>query len=164
MNLPQITLSPELPEHDAAVEELSAIAFGPGRFTRTAFRLREGVPSRPDLSFVAHLNGRLIGSVKLTDILVGSRRSLLLGPLVVIPEFKNAGYGRALMEHVVNAARKLGEESIILVGDAPYYGRFGFEKVPHGSMRMPGPVDPQRLLVCYLQENPQELSGDIRSI
>ena len=116
MNLPELTIKPELPEHEAAVEEMAAVAFGPGRFARTAFRLREDVPSRPDLSYVGYLDGKLIASVKLTDILVGEGRSLLLGPLVVSPEYKNLGYGRALMAHAIEVARSKGEGVSILTG------------------------------------------------
>ena len=164
MTSTNITISPERPSHEEAVEHLSEIAFGPGRFARTAFRLREGVASRSDLSFVAFLEDCLVGSVKLTDIMVGAERSLLLGPLVVKPTYKNCGFGQLLMKHAVDAARQVGESSIILVGDEPYYGRFGFEKLAFGSVTMPGPVDPNRLLVCHLQETRQSLHGDVRKI
>ncbi|MDJ0613127.1 MAG: N-acetyltransferase [Rhizobiaceae bacterium] len=149
----------EKPENAEAVEELSAIAFGPGRFARTAFRLREGVASIPELSFVLYHQGELIGSVKLTRIKVGEQDSLVLGPLVVKPDFKNCGFGKSLMEKAVEAARGAGESHIILVGDEPYYARFGFEKVPPGNILMPGPVDPHRLLVCYLQESSDAVTG-----
>lgn len=164
MNPTDITISAHLPEHEEDVEKLAEAAFGPGRFARTAFRLREGVPPRNDLSFVAYLEGRLVGSVILTDIMVGDARSLLLGPLVVIPEYKNFGFGRQLLRHCVEVAGDLGETSILLVGDEPYYGKFGFKTVPHGSIQMPGPVDPRRLLVCYLRDESPELAGDVRRI
>ena len=149
----------EKPELLEAVDELSAIAFGPGRFARTAFRLREGVLSIPALSFVLFHGGELTGSVKLTRIKVDGEDSLVLGPLVVKPEYKNCGFGKQLMEKAVDAAKVAGEKHIILVGDEPYYGRFGFQKVPLGDITMPGPVDPHRLLICYLQNGAEPLKG-----
>ena len=149
----------EKPELADAVEELSAVAFGPGRFARTAFRLREGVLSIPELSFVLFHEGELTGSVKLTRIKVGETDSLVLGPLVVKPDFKNCGFGKQLMEKAVDAAKAVGEKHIILVGDEPYYGRFGFQKVPLGDITLPGPVDPHRLLICYLQDEEASLKG-----
>jgi predicted N-acetyltransferase YhbS len=149
--------------HLDAVEKLAAIAFGPGRFTRTAFRLREGVQSLSDLSFVCFLGEEMIGAIKLTDIKIGDYDSLLLGPLVVTPEYKSAGYGKLLMERAVGAARDAGHQSILLVGDEPYYGKFGFKKVKHGMIEMPGPVDPHRLLICMLQpDDTTEISGQAR--
>lgn len=152
-------ISLEKPELSEAVEELSAIAFGPGRFARTAFRLREGVSSIPGLSFVLFYEGELTGSVKLTRIKVDGADSLVLGPLVVKPEYKSCGFGKQLMEKAVDAAKAAGEKHIVLVGDEPYYGRFGFQKVPFGDITMPGPVDPHRLLICYLQDKAEALKG-----
>jgi len=149
----------EKPEIAEAVEKLSAMAFGPGRFARTAFRLREGVSSIPELSFVLYHQDELAGSVKLTRIKIDDQDSLVLGPLVVKPEFKNCGFGKCLMEKAVDAARMEGEAHIILVGDEPYYGRFGFVKVPQGNIIMPGPVDPHRLLICYLTDGAKPVTG-----
>lgn len=163
MNIQSVILSPETPELEFAVEHLAEVAFGPGRFARAAFRLRENRESRPELSFVARLDGELVGAVKLTDILIGKRASLLLGPLVVTPKCKNHGVGHMLMNKAVDEARAAGHESILLVGDEPYYGRFGFEKVPFGSVTMPGPVDPNRLLICYLQDTSESAQGNVTS-
>lgn len=162
MTSPQTYLTPELPEHAHLVEALSETAFGPGRFTRTAFKIREGVPHEQDLSFVLFHEGVLVGSVRLTKIRIGDAPSLLLGPLVVSPEFKNVGFGKMLMERAVDASRELGHGSILLVGDAPYYQRFGFEQVPRGDITLPGPVDYARLLICYLHDGPEPLKGMVR--
>lgn len=164
MNIaPKTLVVTEKPEDFELVEKLAEDAFGPGRFTRTAFRLREGVPHEPDLSFVTWSDGKPIASVKLTKIWIGDQEALLLGPLVVLPEYKSKGYGAELMKTAVSAARSKGHSCILLVGDLPYYERFGFKVVKPGKITMPGPVDPHRLLVCMLQENEQELSGSVTS-
>ncbi len=145
----EITL--EQPQHFEVVEKLTAEAFGPGRFTRSAFRLRENVPHEPDLSFVVHVGDQLVGSVKLTRIKIGNAEALLLGPLVVAQSHKNSGIGKLMMETSVAAAQKTEFGAILLVGDLPYYQRFGFEKVERGNILLPGPADPDRILICPLQ-------------
>ena len=145
-------IKPESPDDYDAVEALAEQAFGPGRFARSAFRLREGVMHEPDLSFTLHRSGRLVGSVKLTKILIGEDEALLLGPLVVDHECKSEGVGAALMREAVSAATVAGHEAILLVGDFDYYKKFGFEQVAHGQIKMPGPADPARILLCPLVE------------
>ncbi|MBK5951191.1 GNAT family N-acetyltransferase [Rhodobium orientis] len=151
---PQIEL--ESPGDDADIEALHETAFGPGRFARTAFRLREGVPHDPALSFVVRRDGGLVGSVRLTPIDIGGVSGLLLGPLAVLPAFKNNGIGKALVRHSVAAARAgmaaSGHRLVLLVGDEPYYGPLGFKRARPGALTLPGPVDPYRLLLAELQE------------
>jgi len=132
------------------IEDLQAEAFGPGRFARTAFRIRENVPHRADLSFVGLIGPRVAGSIRLTPIMIGETKALLLGPLTVSPDFKNRGLGKALMRAAMDAASAAGEKAVLLVGDAPYYSPFGFQQVPFGRITLPGPVDPARLLVAPL--------------
>ncbi|MDK9697011.1 MAG: N-acetyltransferase [Siculibacillus sp.] len=157
-------IRPETPAEDAAIEALHQHAFGPGRFARTAFRLREGVPCDPELSLVAMIDGRLAGSVKLTAIRIGEAPSLLLGPLAVDPDFGSRGLGRALVRAAAEKARTLGHRSILLVGDAPYYGPLGFHHVKPTEVIMPGPVDPNRVLLCELVEGAAtEAKGPVRS-
>lgn len=144
------TLAAERPEDLPNIERLHERAFGPGRFARTAFRLREGVPPRLDLSRVARVGSMLVGSNRLTRIHVGGRPALLLGPLTVEPAFRSRGIGMALMAACLSAATEAGEQLVILVGDEPYYGRIGFQRVPLGRLVLPGPVDPNRLLVKEL--------------
>jgi predicted N-acetyltransferase YhbS len=142
----------ERPEDAAAVEDLAAKAFGPGRLARAAYRLREQAPHLAGLSFVAEHEGVLIGSVRLTPIAVGDRAALLLGPLVVDAAWTGKGCGRGLVKLAVGAAREGGHRLIVLVGDLPYYGPLGFRRVePAGAVTLPGPVDPARLLVAELQ-------------
>lgn len=151
MTSPEFRLRPETPADDDAIEALAAAAFGPGRFVRAAYRLREGAPHERGLSFVCDIDGELIGSVRLTNIRIGDRPALLLGPLVVVPAWKDKGCGRALLRLAVDSAAKAGHALIILVGDLPYYAPFGFRKVePEGAIKMPSPVDPDRLLVAEL--------------
>ena len=136
---------------EAALSELSAEAFGPGRFARTAYRVREGIPPVPSLSLTAWLDNGLVGGIRFTALTIGGEgRALLLGPLVVHPAYKGNGFGRALAEGGIARARAQGFRLIVLVGDMPYYGRFGFVPVPPGQIRLPGPVDPARLLALEL--------------
>jgi len=143
-------IRPELPEDDPIIDDLHETAFGPGRFARTAFRLREGVPHVPELSFVATVGDLLVGSVRLTAISVDSSAVLLLGPLTVHPGHKSNGAGKDLVTRALSAAKDHGHQLVLLVGDAPYYGPLGFEKVPLGQITLPGPVDPQRVLAADL--------------
>src|SRR5262249_24436514 len=99
----------------------------------------------------------------LTPIRVGESRALLLGPLTVEPPFRRRGIGLALMERALQEARQRGHRLVVLVGDAPYYAKAGFRRVPKGQARMPGPVDPDRLLVAELSEGAfAGVSGPIR--
>jgi predicted N-acetyltransferase YhbS len=136
---------------EPALSELSVEAFGPGRFARTAYRVREGIPPVPGLSLTAWLDSRLVGGIRFTALTVGGEgRALLLGPLVVHPAHNGKGFGRALVLEGIARARAQGFRLIVLVGDMPYYGRFGFVPVPRGQIALPGPVDPARLLALEL--------------
>jgi predicted N-acetyltransferase YhbS len=147
-----LVLRPELPSDADAIERLHERAFGPGRFARTAFRIREGAAHVPELSFAALVGTLLVGSVRLTPVWAGDVRALMLGPLTVDPAFENRGIGGALMSRSVAAARERGQALVLLIGDEPYYVRFGFKRIPHGQLAMPGPVDPDRFLALELVE------------
>src|SRR5262245_18570820 len=112
-------------EGDAAIlSELSAQAFGPGRFARSAYRVREGVPPVAALSLCAMRDGKLVGGIRFTAIRIGDRNgALLLGPLVVDPAETGNGFGRALVEEGLARAKREGFGLVLLVGDMPYYGR-----------------------------------------
>lgn len=138
-------------DHDA-IERLHERAFGPGRFARTAFRLREGTAHDPALSFTALVGTLLVGSVRVGGVWAGQVRALVLGPLTVEPAFENRGIGAALMNRSLGAAREGGHALVLLVGDEPYYRRFGFRRIPPGQLVLPGPVDPARFLACELVE------------
>lgn len=153
---------PERPAHDDAIDALQAEAFGPGRFARAAFRIREQAPHRPELSYVAVAGNRLIGSVRMTFIDVGTAKGLLLGPLVVHPGYKNRGAGRALVAKACGVAG--GDDGfVLLVGDLPYYQPLGFAPIsPPGAVKFPGPVDPLRVLVRWLSGGRPALAGIVR--
>lgn len=143
----------EQPDDDSAIEALHAEAFGPGRFARTAYRLREGIRHDPTLSFVAHAGERMIASVRMTPIAIGGRPALLLGPLVVLPACKGQGAGKQLVRMAVKAAGEGGHAVIMLVGDEDYYGPLGFSRLDRYRITLPGPVDPDRVLVAELVDD-----------
>ena len=130
-----------------AIDALVAKSFGPGRFALTAYRLREGNPFIAPLSFVAREGGEIIGSVRFVSVEIGDAKALLLGPLVVDPQKRGGGAGRALVARGCEEALPLGHQWVFLVGDLPYYEKVGFRRVPSGQILMPGPIDLRRLLV-----------------
>lgn len=137
-------------DHAAAIERLVDETFGPGRFAKTAYRLREGVAPIEALSLVAFMGEgaerRMVGSLRFWPIRIGATPALLLGPLAVEPALRGKGCGIQLMERGLAEAARLDHRLVILVGDEAYYGRVGFTRAPAGSLKMPGPVDPARLL------------------
>jgi predicted N-acetyltransferase YhbS len=133
------------------LSQLSAEAFGPGRFARSAYRVREGIPPVAALCLVGWREDRLIGGIRFTAISIGEEKNAtLLGPLVVDPAEKGKGFGRALVEEGLKRAKGEGFSLVLLVGDMPYYGRFGFVPLKPGRITLPGPVDPARLLALEL--------------
>jgi predicted N-acetyltransferase YhbS len=158
-----LTIRPETPDDADAVERLHERTFGPGRYAKTAYRLREGGPHALALSFTARIGTLLVGSVRLTPVRIGETPALLLGPLTVEPAFRERGVGYALIERALAQAKAKGHRLVVLVGDEPYYGKSGFKPIPKGRATMPGPVDPARLLVCELVEGAFDgVSGPIR--
>jgi predicted N-acetyltransferase YhbS len=163
MNDISLTILPETDAEAVAIERLHERTFGPGRYAKTAYRLRERVAHRLDLSFTARIGTLLVGSVRLSPIRIGETAGLLLGPLTVEPAFRERGIGQALIERALNEARNNGHRLVILVGDEPYYGKCGFKQIPAERVIMPGPVDPARLLVAELADGAFEgVSGPIR--
>lgn len=163
MKQTELTYVQENAAHNQQIEDINAEAFGPGRFTRAAHFIREGGPHDEGLSFVALDGDTVIASVRLTRITIGSTPAVMLGPLAVRPEFKNRGIGRHLMQMSMDASKAVGDKLIVLVGDEPYYGPFGFKMIKPGSVTMPAPVDPRRLLACELREGAMEdVSGVMR--
>jgi predicted N-acetyltransferase YhbS len=150
-------IRPERPEDAAGVAALNDDGFGPGRFAKSAYRLREGVAPESGLNFVAAESGALLGSVRFWPILVGADKALLLGPLAVKSELRGQGIGVALMQHGIEEARGTDFAAILLVGDEAYYARAGFRRV--GGVTFPGPVDRSRILGLALKK---DVGGDIR--
>jgi predicted N-acetyltransferase YhbS len=158
-----LTILPETAADTVAIERLHERTFGPGRFARTAFRIREGRAHVLDLSFTARIGTLLVGSVRLTPICIGNTPALLLGPLTVEPPFRSHGVGTALVKRALKEAEAKGHKLVVLVGDEPVYVKSGFKKIPKGQVKMPGPVDPARLLVAELSARAFEgVSGVIR--
>jgi predicted N-acetyltransferase YhbS len=147
-----LVIRPELPVHAEAIERLHERAFGPGRFARTAFRLREGSGHLLDLSFTALVGTLLVGSVRMTPVSAGEVPALMLGPLTVEPAFEGRGIGAALTGRAIETAREKGHGLVLLVGDEPYYSRFGFKRIPPRRLELPGPVNPDRFLALELTD------------
>ncbi len=141
----------EQPKHACAIEALLDASFGPDRFKKTAYRLRDGIDSIPELNLVAidhdeHGHEVLRGTIRYWPIMVGATPSIMLGPIAVSGDLQGGGLGSKMIRMSLNKAVALGYKSVILVGDAPYYERFGFSRALTMGMQMPGPVDMNRLL------------------
>lgn len=147
-----VTIRPAEARDLPAISDLHKAAFGPGRFARSAYRVREGTPQVSPHCRVATLEGGLAAALRMTEVTIGGKPgALLLGPVAVDPELKGLGHGRALIAAALEDARRAGFRLVVLVGDLPYYGRFGFEALPAGAVTLPGPVDPKRLLGLELE-------------
>ena len=163
LSIPNWQLRGETAADAPQVEALNQAVFGPGRFAKSAYRLREGVAPLPELSFVAVEDGVLRGSVRFWPVRVGGEESLLLGPLAVDPAQRGRGLGIALMQAGIDAARKGPWSAIILVGDEPYYAKVGFSRLPPGRIKFPGPVYESRILGLSLKSGGLlNLSGQVR--
>jgi predicted N-acetyltransferase YhbS len=147
-----VTILTEKPDDAAAIERLHERTFGPGRYARTAYRIREQLSHRLDLSYTARIGTLMVGSVRLTPVRIGETKALLLGPLTIEPPFRDRGIGKAMMERALKDAKAQGYKLVVLVGDEPYYARVGFKRVPKGAITMMGPVDPARMLAAELTE------------
>ncbi|HYE49173.1 MAG TPA: N-acetyltransferase [Azospirillaceae bacterium] len=153
----------ELPEHAGAIEQLLDTSFGPKRNSKTVYRLRGGVDPLPGLCFVAldpdapgHSAAcpKLAATLRYWPVTLGDAKvpSLLLGPIAVAPEYRSLGLGAAMIRQSLERAAQLGHGSVILVGDAPYYQRFGFSRELTLGLGLPGPVDPDRFLGLELRD------------
>ena len=164
MNDVALTILPESGDDAEAIERLHERTFGPGRYAKTAYRLREQVPHSVNLSFIARIGTLLVGSVWLSPIRIGDHKALLLGPLTVEPAFRERGIGQALIARALKEAATQGHRLVLLVGDEPYYAKAGFKKIPANRVVMPGPVDPARVLIAELVEGAFEsVSGRVRA-
>ncbi|MGV1013514.1 MAG: GNAT family N-acetyltransferase [Methyloceanibacter sp.] len=161
--MPSLEIRLETEDDTPILSRLASQAFGPGRFTRSAYRVREGVAPVASLCLAGWLDGRLIGGIRFTATRIGNEaNACLLGPVVVAPTMKGNGYGKVLVEEGVARARQEGFGLVLLIGDMPYYGRFGFHPVKPGQITLPGPVDPGRLLAVELI--PGTLQGAIGQV
>jgi len=148
-NLPALAIRHEATNDADWIENLHDACFGPGRFARAAFRIRErfGVDER--LSLIAELDGEPVATVKMSAINVSDMNGYLLGPLATDPTKRKLGAGKALVRDVVQKAFEIPTCAfVLLVGDAPYYGPLGFEPTLPERIEFPAPVDPARVLVA----------------
>ena len=135
-----VTVRKERPAEAATRDALLDLAYGPARFSKTSERLREG--RRPELALVAAERRRVVGTVQLWQVSAGpDRRALLLGPLAVAPDRRRRGIGSTLMHHALREAARLRHDAVLLVGDAPYYSRFGFSSEKTSALWLPGPYE-----------------------
>ena len=140
-----IELKPEAKEDWWEVEALLDLCFAPGREALSSYRLRDGIPPVSGLSLVARDEQRIVtGAIRFWPVRVGGADVLLLGPVAVHPTHQGEGLGAGLIREGLAAAREGGWQRVMLVGDAPYYSRFGFEKLDH--VVMPPPTNPDRVL------------------
>ena len=146
-----ISIRKERPSDAAAREALLDEAFGERRWRKSSQRLRDGQRPANDLAFVGTDGKRVVGTARLWDIMCGTgQTALLLGPVAVANDCRNLGIGTALVRHALAADRRRGHRAVVLVGDAPYYGRFGFSAEKTAALRMPGPFERDRLLALEL--------------
>ncbi len=150
---PVFVIRDERPADVAAREALLDAAFGPARFLKTCERLREGRAPAQALAFVVKDDADdLVGTLRLWNILAGGCPALLLGPLAVAPQARSLGLGGAMIRESLAQARALDHQAVLLVGDAPYYARFGFEQRFTERLTMPGPIERARFLGLELRE------------
>jgi predicted N-acetyltransferase YhbS len=135
-----------------AREALLDACFGVNRHTRTCQRLRDERAPAEGLALSAVRQGRLVGTLRLWHVSVGGVPALVLGPLAVDPSCREFGLGAALMNRALAAAKQLGHGAVILLGDAPYYARFGFSAAQTGDISLPGPFERDRLLGLELRD------------
>lgn len=154
-------IRPEKPYHAPRVEALLDEAFGPARFAKTAYRLRDGVAPVRDLSFIVKDGLSLVGTLRFWPVTVAETTpALLLGPIAILTDRKSQGIGSQLMRHGLAQARAQGHKLVLLVGDLDYYKRFGFTRTPCLDLDLPGPVDADRWLGLELVPGASEgLSG-----
>jgi predicted N-acetyltransferase YhbS len=131
---------------DTAIEALLEHAFGPGRFAKVSERVREFAEFRPDLWFGAWDGARLVGSVRMWKVRIGGETAIFLGPLAVEADQRKHGTGGLLVQRACATAEAAGFPLVLLVGDEPYFGRFGFTGQTTRDVRLPGPVDQRRVL------------------
>ncbi len=142
-------ITPETPADSHDVEYLYDLAFGPGRQALSSYRLRDGVPPVAPLCLLARESGALAGAIRYWPVRVGKARALLLGPVAVHPTRQGEGVGGQLIADSLARASDLGWARVLLVGDAPYYARFGF--TPVAGIGFPPPTNPARVLGRALQ-------------
>ncbi len=160
--IPAYEIIADAPEHSDAVEALYDEVFGPGRFAKTAERLREGNAKIADASLVAIDSDGLTGVVRVWPVKIGEQgRAAFLGPIAVAERRRGNGVAFKLMERAIGVCREQGYAAVILVGDHEYYERFGFQPAGNGRFQLPGPVDQKRILIRDLSDRAKTLKGEL---
>ncbi|WP_186419231.1 N-acetyltransferase [Bosea sp. CS1GBMeth4] len=154
-----ITIRDEIETDIPAREALLDRCLGERRTAKSSERLREGRLPAEGLALTAERDGALVATVRLWHVEAGGRPALLLGPLAVAPELQGEGLGKAMMHEAIRRAAGRGHGAILLVGDAPYYRRFGFTAEPMAGLSMPGPVERERFLGLELRQGALEGAG-----
>jgi len=163
-----LEIIPENPAtHAIAIEALYDVTFGPGHFARTAERLREGNASLPELTRVAVQDGKdVVGVCRLWPIRVGdgSVSCVLVGPVAVAPSQQGSRLGLTVTGEAIEAATNAGYDAALLVGITSYFSEIGFSIAEKGQVKLPGPVDYNRVMVrdLAMQGGGAALRGDVR--
>ncbi len=154
------------PHDQPKIKALHEAAFGPGRFARAAYRVREDRALERALCLKVEIGGELAGAIYFAPVTVGGRGgALMLGPLAIAPAFVNQGWGLKLILEGVKRGAELGYELTILVGDPPYYARAGFSQLRRGQIWLPGPADPSRILGLELVPGAfSRYAGEVRGV
>ncbi len=152
VHIPTLAIAAETRFDAPLREQLLDAAFGADRHEKTSERLREGRLPADGLAFTLKANGKLVGTIRLWNICAGGVPALLLGPLAVARSHEGMGLGSKLMRHALAEATLRGHKAALLVGDAPYYSRFGFTAGLTEGLVLPGPVDRARFLGVELAE------------
>lgn len=164
MNSAMTLIDLETPADFAAREALLDRAFGPDRFAKTCERLREGRLPADGLAFAIREAGALVATLRFWHVDAGGAPALMLGPVAVEADHRSRGFGGALIRHGLAHAQAIGHRAVILVGDAPYYNRFGFERRHAERLTLPGPVDSARFLGLELASGAlADASGLVRA-
>lgn len=165
-NLPEmggLVFARERRDDGPLVDDLIDRAFGPGRYAKSAERLREGNAPRLDLSVCAWDGQALVGCARQWPILIGQTPAVFLGPFAVEKAWRSRGLGAALIVRADRLSAEAGEGLTLLVGDMAYFGQFGFQQTTPGSVILPGPVDPRRVLWRAHRDGALEgVSGRVR--
>lgn len=162
VSIPAYKIVPDTADHAAGVEVLYDEVFGPGRFAKTAERLREGNIKIAEASFVAVDAEGVTGAVRVWPVTIGEKaRAAFLGPIAVAERRRGNGVAFKLMERAIGVCREQGYSAVILVGDQEYYDRFGFKQAGAGRFLMPGPVDQHRILIRDLSPGAAGLKGEL---
>ncbi|WP_108503353.1 GNAT family N-acetyltransferase [Paracoccus indicus] len=142
-------ICPETPADAPEVEALYDLCFAPGRTALSSYRLRDGVPRVAELCLALRSDGILTAAIRFWPVRVGGKPVLLLGPIAVHPTAQGEGLGGLLMRDSLTRATQMGFDRVLLVGDAPYYSRFGFQRLD--DVLMPPPTNPDRVLGLELR-------------